>query len=96
MSRTGQSPSGRGGAGPAPIPRHHGRAKRSGLESLPEGTISDNEVLRRVIDQLATAATRGRTSVDRLDGTDKVSEDILIEVVEGLEKHLWIFRSQQA
>lgn len=71
-------------------------AKRTGIESLPEGTIADKEVLMRVTDQLATVATRGRASIDRLDGTDKVSEDILIEVIEGLEKHLWMFRSQQA
>ena len=71
-------------------------AKRSGIESLPEGTIADKEVLIRVTDQLATVAARGRASIDRLNGCDKVSEDILIEVVEGLEKHLWMFRSQQA
>jgi starvation-inducible DNA-binding protein len=71
-------------------------AKQSGLESLPDGTIADSEVLRRVTDQLAAAAERGRASMDSLEGNDKVSEDILIEVVEGLEKHLWMFRSQQA
>ena len=71
-------------------------AKCTGIESLPEGIIADKEVLIRVTDQLATVAARGRASIDRLDGTDKVSEDILIEVVEGLEKHLWMFRSQQA
>ena len=71
-------------------------AKRTGIESLPEGIIADKEVLVRVTDQLAKVAARGRASIDRLDGSDKVSEDILIEVVEGLEKHLWMFRSQQA
>jgi starvation-inducible DNA-binding protein len=71
-------------------------AKRTRLESLPEGTIADKEVLIRVTDHLATVAACGRASIDRLDGTDKVSEDILIEVVEGLEKHLWMVRSQQA
>lgn len=70
-------------------------AKRTGLESLPEGTIADNEVLLRVTDQLSTAAARGRTSIGRLDSTDKISEDILIEIVEGLEKHLWMFCSQR-
>jgi len=71
-------------------------AKRTGIESLPEGIIADKEVLVRVADQIAKVAARGRASFDRLDGTDKVSEDILIEVVQGLEKHLWMFRSQQA
>jgi starvation-inducible DNA-binding protein len=71
-------------------------AKRTGIESLPEGTIADKEVLIRVANQIATVAARGRASIDRLDSTDKVSEDILIGIVEGLEKHLWMFRSQQA
>jgi starvation-inducible DNA-binding protein len=71
-------------------------AKRTGLESLPEGIITDKEVLTRVSDQLATVAGRAQASIDRLDGTDKVSEDILIGVVEGLEKQLWMLRSQQA
>jgi starvation-inducible DNA-binding protein len=71
-------------------------ASRTGLKSLPEGTISDKEVLRCVSDQLATAAARARGGIGHLDAADKVSEDILIQVVEGLEKHLWMFRSQQA
>ncbi|MHB8501086.1 MAG: Dps family protein [Candidatus Acidiferrales bacterium] len=71
-------------------------AKDSGLESLPEGLIPDKEVLRQVTDLLAKAAARGRASIDRLDGSDKVSEDILVEIVESLDKHLWMFRAQQA
>ena len=71
-------------------------AKHTGIESLPEGIIADKEVLIRASDQLAKVAARGRAGIDRLDGADKVSEDILITVVEGLEKYLWMFRSQQA
>jgi starvation-inducible DNA-binding protein len=71
-------------------------AKHSTLESLREGIIDDKEVLRSFSDQLATAAARGRSAIDRLDGADVVTEDILIETVQGLEKHLWMFRSQQA
>jgi starvation-inducible DNA-binding protein len=70
-------------------------AKHSTLESLPEGIISDKDVLRSLSDQLATAAARGRAAIDRLDSADVVTEDILIEAVQGLEKHLWMFRSQQ-
>ena len=71
-------------------------AEHSGLESLPEGIIGDKDVLIRVTEQLATVAARARAGIDRLNGADKVTEDILIGVVEGLEKHLWMFRSQQA
>jgi starvation-inducible DNA-binding protein len=69
-------------------------AQHSGLESLPEGTLSDSEVLRCVANQVATVAARGRAAIDRLGGMDKVSEDILLDVVQGLEKRLWMLRSQ--
>jgi starvation-inducible DNA-binding protein len=71
-------------------------AEHSGLVSLPEGIIGDKDVLIRVTEQLATVAARARAGIDRLNGADKVTEDILIGVVEGLEKHLWMFRSQLA
>jgi len=71
-------------------------AKHSTLDSLPEGIISDKEVLTKFSDQLATVASRTRTAIDRLDGSDMATEDILIGAVQGLEKHLWMFRSQQA
>lgn len=71
-------------------------AKDTGLESFPEGLIADKEVLRRVTDSLTKAAVLGRASIDRLEGADKVSEDILVEIVGSLEKHRWMFRAQQA
>lgn len=70
--------------------------RQSGLASLPEGIITDCDVLDRVSDQLATVAACCRTSIERLDGANKVTEGILTEIVKGLEKHLWMFRSQQA
>lgn len=70
--------------------------RQSGLTSLPAGTIADCDVLGRVSDQLATVGARCRASIERLDGTDKATEDILVGIVKGLEKHLWMFRSQQA
>ena len=67
---------------------------RSGLESLPEGVLSDSEVLRCVANQVAIVAGRGRLAIEHLNGVDKVSEDILLEIVQGLEKRLWMLRSQ--
>ncbi len=70
-------------------------AKRSTLESLPEGTIADKEVIHRVSGQLASVASSCEASLDRLDGSDRASEDILVKVIGGVEKHLWMLRSQQ-
>jgi len=69
--------------------------RQTGLTSLPAGTITDCDVLDRMSDQLATTAARCRTSIEHLDGADKATEDILIGIVKGIEKHLWMFRSQQ-
>jgi starvation-inducible DNA-binding protein len=70
--------------------------RQSGLTSLPAVTITDCDVLDRVGDQLASTAARCRASIEHLEGTDKVTEDILIGIEKGIEKHLWMFRSQQA
>lgn len=70
--------------------------RQSELASLPEGVITDCNVLEGVGDQLVTVVARAQDSIDRLDGADKASEDLLIKVVQGVEKHLWMFRSQQA
>lgn len=70
--------------------------RHSALISLPAGTLTDCDVLVRMGDQLATVSNRCRASIEHLDGVDKTTEDILVAIVKGVEKHLWMFRSQQA
>ncbi|HUJ29875.1 MAG TPA: DNA starvation/stationary phase protection protein [Candidatus Acidoferrum sp.] len=70
--------------------------RESGIPSVPEGLIGDCDVLSRVGDELTAVVARCQAAIEHLDGRDKASEDILIGVIKGAEKHLWMFRSQHA
>ncbi len=68
----------------------------SDLQSLPKDMIRDRDTARLVTERLAAAAARAHHAADRLGDRDSVSQDILLEVAHGLEKHLWMFRAQLA
>ena len=69
-------------------------AKETGLEPLPKGLIAGKAVLRRVTDFLARAAVRGRANIRGLEGTDKLSEDIVVEIVDSLRRYFRVFGVQ--
>ena len=68
--------------------------RQSGIPPMPEGIIADCDVLSRVGEELAAITERCKAAIARLDGRDKGSEDVLIGVIKGAEKHLWMFQSQ--
>jgi len=69
-------------------------ARESTLEPLPDGELRDEEVVRLMIERLSQAAAVARRAMDEVED-DLASQDILIDVVKGLEKHLWMFQAQQ-
>ncbi len=69
--------------------------KQSSLQALPSGNIPDHELVKQIADRVAAVAALGRAAITRLEAIDQVSQDVLIGIVEGLEKHLWMFRAQQ-
>jgi starvation-inducible DNA-binding protein len=64
--------------------------------NMPDGFIADDKVVAMVVDQLAPVIERARNIVDKLDGVDLVSQDLVIELVSVLEKHRWMFAAQIA
>jgi starvation-inducible DNA-binding protein len=66
----------------------------STLAPLPDGILSDADVVGLIADRVAGVASRGRSAVNRLGEIDIISQDIVIEIVKGLEKHLWMLRNQ--
>ncbi len=60
-----------------------------------EWFVGDDKVVRLVAEQLSVVAERARTAIDRLGELDLVSQDLVIEVLRGLEKHLWMLQAQQ-
>ena len=71
-------------------------ARTAGVEAFPEGFVGDLKVVSLVADRLASVVTRMRGRVDGLGEHDLVSQDLVIEILRGLEKHLWMLRAQLA
>jgi DNA-binding ferritin-like protein len=49
-----------------------------------------------VTDRAGEVARRVRERVQRLGDSDPLSQDVLIELGRGLEKHLWMLREEVA
>ena len=69
-------------------------AAGSGLPAMPEGKLEGAAAAGLVSDRLDRIAERVRQRVERLDGGDALSQDVLIEVGRGLEKQVWMLREQ--
>lgn len=69
-------------------------AERTPLDPLPEGPISDHDVVVAFTEYLTDAVGYVRTRMDRLEDVDAVTADILHGVVAGLEENLWMIRVQ--
>ena len=69
-------------------------AAGSGLPAMPEGKLEGAAAAGLVSDRLDRIAERVRQRVERLDGSDALSQDVLIEVGRGLEKQGWMLREQ--
>jgi starvation-inducible DNA-binding protein len=62
---------------------------------LPTGFIAEATVLDLVVSRLQGITSRCQEHIDHLGEVDLGSQGIVIGVLTGLEKHLWMFRSQQ-
>lgn len=69
---------------------------QSSLEPLPEGTITDKQAISFICDRVGTIATKSRHAADLLGDLDLASQDMVLGILRGLEKHLWMLRVQQS
>lgn len=67
---------------------------KGSLESLPNGTLRDQHALALMAQRVASVASRAREAMERLGDVDLVSQDLVIGIVRGLEKHLWMLHAQ--
>ena len=70
-------------------------ARESRLEPLPQGYIADREAVALMERRVAGVASRAREAAERLGDLDLASQDLIIEIVRGLEKHQWMLRAQR-
>jgi starvation-inducible DNA-binding protein len=66
------------------------------LEQLPEGQLEDRAVLGYFDERVTAIAGRLRSRMDALGDHDLASQDVLIEIVRGLEKQRWMLRAHRA
>ena len=71
-------------------------AETSPIETFPSGPVPGDKVVALVVERLDQIVAATRPRIDRLDATDLVSQDLVISVVAGLEKHRWMFSTQYA
>jgi starvation-inducible DNA-binding protein len=69
-------------------------AKASVLPAFPDGTVDDRQVVELFVERLERIASAFRERMNRLGDADPVSEDILIQILAGIEKQLWMVRTQ--
>ena len=80
--------------GVAPDGRVSTVAKETVIDDLPPGPIPDSDAVALLTARLAGVAERTRARMDRLGPQDTASQDIVIEILQGLEHHLWMLRVQ--
>lgn len=66
------------------------------LPKFPPGEVSVVEVLELICDRLEIVSNRVRDRIDDLAELDLVSQDMLIKLLAGLDKHRWMFDSERA
>ncbi|MFD2417625.1 Dps family protein [Amycolatopsis pigmentata] len=78
----------------------NGKAKTvvesSGLPEYPDNWQSDESTIAAIVDILATLIQRLRKRIDETDKSDLVTQDLLIEITQELEKAHWMWQAQQA
>jgi len=63
-------------------------------KDVPADMISDRKVVELFTARLGNVIEKFRGSIDRLDSLDPVSQDLVIEIVSGLEKQRWMISAQ--
>ena len=66
------------------------------MGTFPTGFVEDVKATPLMRYLVETAVLRLRTHVNALGELDPVTQDLVIEVLRGLEKHQWMLRAQAA
>jgi starvation-inducible DNA-binding protein len=69
-------------------------AERTKLHQLETGWLPDDKVIAAITDMLGEMGKRFRERIETTGDSDLVSQDILIEVAQDLDKQHWMFAVQ--
>lgn len=82
--------------GVAPDGRVQRVAGDSPEDPAPEAWAHQDEIIAVITDRVEAVARRTRERLEGLGEVDVASEDLLIEILDGLEMQLWMLSAQQA
>jgi starvation-inducible DNA-binding protein len=70
--------------------------KSSGIPEYPDNWQSVESTVRAIVDILGELIKRLRKRIDETDKSDLVTQDLLIEITQELEKQHWMWQAQTA
>ncbi|WGW10433.1 DNA starvation/stationary phase protection protein [Saxibacter everestensis] len=70
-------------------------AASAATAAYPEGFVSTEQTLDLIVEALDKVIALGREAQPALGEADAMSEDVVIEVLRGLDKHRWFFDAQR-
>lgn len=70
-------------------------ARDASVDAFPAGFVEDGKAVALVAEQVEAVVLRLRRGVAELGELDPVTQDLVIEVLRGLEKHLWMLQAQR-
>ncbi|WP_199429957.1 Dps family protein [Qaidamihabitans albus] len=77
----------------------NGKAKTvvesTGLPEYPDNWQSAEATIERIVEALGQVIKRLRAGIDETDKSDLVTQDLLIEIAQELEKQHWMWQAQQ-
>jgi DNA-binding ferritin-like protein len=65
------------------------------LAPLPKAPIIDADAMSGMADRLSASAARARQRAAEVADIDPVSESVLLTILEGMEKQIWMLRAGQ-
>ncbi|GAA0364914.1 DNA starvation/stationary phase protection protein [Actinoallomurus spadix] len=65
------------------------------VHQLDAGHLQDDKVIAAITDLLAQMIQRFRDRIETTDDSDLVSQDLLIDIAQDLEKQHWMFEAQR-
>ncbi len=68
--------------------------RTSTLEEMPAGVLTDRQTVDLMLARVEGLVSRTRAKLGALGEQDPVTQDMVIGIVEGLEKQAWMLRAQ--
>jgi starvation-inducible DNA-binding protein len=82
--------------GVAPDGRSRTVSSDTRLANYPEGFVNDDTTVTQASDAMATTIEGLRAARGQVADPDPITEDMLIDIIGTLEKHLWMMQSREA